>query len=179
MDVHTVRNLELFETLRLKERKNSLIWLFDKCKTSMGSRKLKSWMLKPLRDKSKIEERYDKIDTLNTNFILRTELAKDLYEIYDIERLCGKIASNTANPRDILELNHSLMVLPNIKRIISELGFDYKIEEFSELSKIITESISLDAPITLKEGYIINDGYNKELDELRSIKKNGKEFILL
>lgn len=177
MDVHTVRNLELFETLRLKERHNSLIWLIDKCKTSMGSRKLKSWMLKPLRNREKIYERYDKIDRLNENFILRSELLKGLYEIYDIERLCGKVACGSANARDLLQLNNSLKVLPDIKRIVGELGWSYEIETFSDLSKLISDAISEDAPITLKDGSLIKDGYNSELDELKSIRSGGKNFI--
>ena len=177
MDVHTVKNLELFETLRLKERVNSLIWLIDKCKTSMGSRKLKSWMLKPLRDRVKIEKRYDKLDKLNDNFILRSELQKLLYEIYDIERLCGKVACGSANARDLLQLNNSLKVLPDIKKIIKELGFDYEIETFEGLSKNISDAINVDAPITLKDGYLINDGYSNELDELKKIRSGGKSFI--
>lgn len=177
MDVHTIRNLELFETIRLKERLNSLLWLIDKCKTSMGSRKLKSWMLKPLRDKNTIEDRYDKITTLNEHFIERSELQKLLYEIYDIERLCGKVACGSANARDLIQLNNSLKVLPDIKTIIKELGFNYEVETFDELSKLITDAISLDAPITLKDGGLINTGYNTELDELRNIRSGGKSFI--
>ncbi len=177
MDVHTVRNLELFETLRLKERQNSLIWLIDKCKTSMGSRKLKSWMLKPLRNREMIESRYDKITELNENFILRSELAKDLYEIYDIERLCGKVACSSANARDLLQLDNSLKVLPDIKAIVSELGWDYEIETFTDLHELIDKAISLDAPITLKDGYLIKDGYSEELDELKAIRSGGKSFI--
>ena len=177
MDVHTIRNLELFETLRLKERQNSLIWLIDKCKTSMGSRRLKAWMLKPLKNKSEIVSRYDKIDVLNEHFIIRSELQRLLYEIYDIERLCGKVASGSANARDLLQLNNSLKVLPDIKAIVLELGFKYEIETFDDLSDLITKAISIDAPITLKDGYLINDGYNKELDELKRIRRGGKDFI--
>ena len=177
MDIHTVRNLELFETLRLKERRNSLIWLIEKCKTSRGSRKLKSWMLKPLLDINKINDRLDKIEKLNNDFINRSSLEKDLYEIYDIERLCGKVASGSANARDLFQLNKSLRVLPSISKLIKEIGLDYQIEEFSEISKILSDAISEDAPITIKEGGIIKKGYNKELDELRTIRKSGKDFI--
>ena len=119
MDVHTIRNLELFETLRLKERTYSLIWLLDKTKTSMGSRKLKEYLMHPLKDIEKIEERYDKITTLNTEFILKDQLRDYLYEIYDIERLCGKVACGSLNARDLLQLKNSLKVLPEIKRIIN------------------------------------------------------------
>ncbi len=121
MDIHTIRNLELFETLRMKERQNSLIWLIDKCKTSMGSRRLKAWMLKPLRNRKKIEARYDKIAKLNENFLQRSSLMDALYEVYDIERLCGKITCGSANARDLLQLKNSLKVLPTIKNIIGEI----------------------------------------------------------
>lgn len=177
MDIHTIRNLELFETLRLKERQNSLLWLLDKCKTAMGSRRLKSWMLKPLRNRDKICERYDKIDKLNEKFIERSELERALYEVYDIERLCGKISSGNANARDLLQLDNSLKVLPHIKRIVDELGFDYKIETFDELHSLIDESINPDAPITLKDGGLIKEGYSAELDELKKIRLGGKSFI--
>lgn len=177
MDVHTIRNLELFETLRLKERQNSLIWLIDKCKTAMGSRKLKAWMLKPLRSKEKIEARYDKIDRLREKFLLRSELADDLYEVYDIERLCGKVSAGNANARDLLQLANSLKVLPDVQRIVKDLGFDYEIEDFADLYKLIRDAISEDAPITLKDGSLIKEGYNGELDELKDIRKGGKDFI--
>lgn len=177
MDIHTVRNLELVETIRAKERRNSLLWLIDKCKTSMGSRKLKSWLLKPLRDIAKINDRLDKIDKLNIDFILRSSLEQDLYEIYDIERLCGKVASGSANARDLIQLKNSLKVLPDIIKIIKELKFDYKFKDFKELTSLIDESIDEDAPITLKDGGLIKNGYNEELDELRKIRKGGKDFI--
>lgn len=177
MDVHTIRNLELFETLRLKERQNSLIWLVDKCKTAMGSRKLKSWMLKPLRNRDKIEERYDKIAKLNEQFLERSSLMDELYEIYDIERLCGKVASGSANARDLIQLNNSLKVLPGIKANIETLGFSYEIDTFAELHELMACAINEDAPVTLKDGYLIKDGYNAELDELKSIRSGGKNFI--
>ncbi len=177
MDVHTIRNLELFETLRLKERQNSLVWLIDRCKTAMGSRKLKAWMLKPLRKKEEIESRYDKISTLNEHFLERSSLLDELYEIYDIERLCGKVASGSANARDLIQLNNSLKVLPGIKANVETLGFPYEIDTFTELFELMSRSISEDAPITLKDGYLIKDGYNAELDELKSIRRGGKDFI--
>lgn len=177
MDIHAIRNLELVETLRLKERTNSLLWLIDKCKTSMGSRKLKSWLLKPLRDKQKIEERYDKIDILNENFLLRSELLDALYEIYDIERLCGKIACGNANAKDLLQLKNSLKVTPDIKRIVEELKLDYHIEPFDDLYHLIENAINIDAPVSIKEGYLIKKGFNEELDELRNIRASGKDFI--
>lgn len=177
MDIHTIRNLELFETLRMHERQNSLIWLIDKCKTSMGSRKLKSWMLKPLKNKEQIEERYDKIEKLNKEFLLRRELTDALYEVYDIERLCGKVACGSANARDLIQLKNSLKVLPAIKTIVTSLGFSYEINLFSNLLEEIDEAIEEDAPLSLKEGYLIKPGFNAELDELKAIRAGGKNFI--
>ena len=116
MDVHTVRNLELFETLRLKERTYSLIWLLDKTKTAMGSRKLKNWLANPLKDKEELIKRYDKIDKLRSEFIIKEELIHDLDEVYDLERLCGKTISGNLNARDVLQIKRSLSVLPSILR---------------------------------------------------------------
>ena len=177
MDVHTIRNLELVETLRLKERNFSLIWLIDKTRTSMGSRKLKSWLLNPLKDRKLIEERYDKIEILNNQFILKDSLRDSLYKVYDIERLCGKITCGSVNARDLLQLKVSLQELPNIKKIVKELGFKEKITTHEELYNLLDKAIYENPPITLKEGYLIKEGYNSELDELKSIRSGGKEFI--
>ena len=177
MDVHTVRNLELIETLRLKERTYSLLWLLDKTKTSMGSRCLKTWIQNPLKDKKIIESRYDKIDKLNEEFILRDKLKEVLYEIYDIERLCGKVACGNLNARDLLQLKNSLKVLPELKSIVDELNFKYDIDIHNDLYELLEKSIYEQPPVTLKEGYLIKDGYNEELDELKSIRSGGKSFI--
>ncbi len=177
MDIHTVRNLELIETLRLKERTYSLLWLLDKTKTSMGSRKLKNWLMNPLKNESFILERYHKIEVLQEQFLLKDQLRNYLYEIYDIERLCAKIACNSVNARDLLQLKISLSVLPQIKEIIKELNFDIPLKTHEEIYNILEESIYESPPITLKDGYLIKEGYNKELDELKSIRSGGKEFI--
>lgn len=177
MDVHTVRNLELIETLRLKERNFSLIWLLDKCKTSMGSRKLKNWLMNPLKKKELIENRYDKIDIFNNEFIIKDRLRNALYEVYDIERICGKVACGNLNARDLLQLKNSLKVLPEIKEMIHELKFDYTINTHNKLYELLEQAIYENPPITIKEGYLIKEGYNKELDELKEIRKGGKNFI--
>ena len=177
MDVHTVRNLELIETIRLKERKYSLIWLLDKTKTAMGARMLKYFLMNPLKDINDINQRYDYIDSLNKNFMLRDELRNDLYEVYDLERLCGKVSCGSLNARDVLQIKNSLKVLPDIERIISELGYKLKLNDHSELYNLLEEAIYEEPPITVKEGYLIKDGYNSELDELKEIRKGGKNFI--
>ncbi len=177
MDIHAVRNLELFETIRLKERTYSLIWLLDKCKTAMGSRRLKSFLMHPLKDIDELNDRYDKIEILNNNFILKDELKNLLYEIYDIERLCGKIVAGSVNGRDLLQFKNSLKVLPRIKEIISSLGFNLDIDTHQDIYLLLSASLYENPPVTIKEGYLIKDGYNKELDELKSIRSGGKDFI--
>ena len=177
MDIHTIRNLELLETLRLKERKFSLLWLLDKTKTAMGSRTLKSWLMNPLKDETKINKRLDYIESLNNNFLLREELMRDLYEVYDLERLTGKVICGSLNGRDLLQIKNSIKVIPDINRILSELKFDITLNTHESLYKILEESISEDAPISIKEGGIIKSGYNAELDELKSIRSGGKDFI--
>lgn len=177
MDTHTIRNLELIETLRLKERRYSLIWLLDKTKTAMGARCLKSWLMNPLKNRSEIEKRYDYIERLNKEFLLREELRTDLYEVYDLERLCGKVICGSLNGRDVLQIKNSLKVLPDIKRIIGELEFDFNLDTHEELYSLLDKAIYEEPPISVKEGYLIKEGYNQELDELKSIRSGGKEFI--
>ena len=177
MNVHTIRNLELVETLRLKERTYSLIWLLDKTKTAMGSRLLKDWLLKPLKDIKRINKRYDMIEILNNEFILKEELRNNLAEIYDIERLCGKLTCGNVNARDLLQLKNSLRVLPLIKNIVNELKFDYDIETFAPIYSLLESAIYENPPVTLKEGFLIKEGYDKELDELKSVRSGGKDFI--
>ena len=177
LDIHSVRNLELFETLRLKERQYSLIWLLDKCKTSMGSRTLKNWLSSPLKDEQRINQRLDIIEKLNNEFILRSDLLKSLYEVYDLERLCGKVTCGNFNARDALQIKKSLSVLPELSLIISKLGINIKINTHEELYNLLEKSIYEEPPITLKEGYLIKEGYNSELDELKKIRSGGKDFI--
>lgn len=177
MDVHTVRNLELIETLRLKERKYSLIWLLDKTKTAPGARCLRNWLMNPLKDKSEIEKRYDYIDLLNLNFLPREELRNNLYEIYDLERLCGKVTCGSLNARDLLQIKKSLSVIPDINRILNEINYGITVLEHKSLHELLENAINEDAPISIKEGNIIKKGYSNQLDELREIRSGGKEFI--
>lgn len=177
LDIHSIRNLEIFETLRLKERQYSLIWFLDKCKTSMGSRTLKNWLSYPLKDKNEINKRLDTIERLNNEFIIREQLLKDLYEVYDLERLCGKLICGSFNARDALQIKNSLKYLPSISKCIKSLSLDYEINTHEELYSLLESSINEDAPITLKDGYLIKEGYNNELDELKSIRSGGKDFI--
>lgn len=120
MDIHTKRNLELTETLRLKQRNYSLIWLLDKTKTAMGSRMLKNFIENPLIDSKEINRRYDYVETLLKEFIIKSDLEKYLFEVYDLERLSGRIAFGSANARDLLQLKNSLKFLPYIKEILEK-----------------------------------------------------------
>ena len=176
MDINTKRNLELTENIRTKERRYSLLWLLDKTKTAMGSRKLKSFILNPLTDKKEIEKRYDKIEVLMKEFLLKDELRENLSSIYDLERLVGRIGFSSANARDLLWLKTSLSVLPDINDILKKLGFE-EINTFKDLYELLDKSIYEDAPISLKEGYLIKEGYNSELDEIKDARKNNKDFI--
>lgn len=177
MDIHTIRNLELVETLRLKERKYSLIWLLDKTKTAMGARTLKNWLLNPLKDQIELNKRYDYIEALNNNFLLREELRNDLYEVYDLERLCGKVICGSLNARDLLQIKNSLRVLPDLSRILKDLSFDFAVDLHEDIYNLLERAVYEEPPVTIKEGYLIKEGYSAELDELKSIRSGGKEFI--
>ena len=176
MDIHTKRNLELTETLRLKQRQYSLLWLLDKTKTAMGSRLLKNYIENPLIDKEEINKRYDIVEKLEEEFILADDLKSLLYNVYDLERLSGRIAFNSANGRDLLQLKTSLGVLPDIKNILEAIDFK-TIDPLSNLYKLIDDALYDNPPVGLHEGYLIKEGYNEELDELKSLRTNGKDFI--
>ena len=177
MDIHTKRNLELTETLRLKERQYSLLWLLDKTKTAMGSRMLKNYIENPLIDINEINKRYDIVETLLNEFILKSDLDTYLDSVYDLERLSGRIAFGNANARDLLQLKSSLSVLPNIKDILNKINYNENIETLDELYKLIDDAIYEEPPVSIKEGYLIKKGYNETLDELKDLRKGGKDFV--
>ena len=177
-DVNTKKNLELVETLRNRERQYSLLWLLDKCKTAMGSRFLKQNIENPLTDRNAIERRYDLVSKLSTEFILRDDLIKELSNVYDLERLCGRITYGNLNAKDLLQLKSSIKSLPKIKEILDQLKYDKKIETFDDLYELLEKSIYEDAPFTLHEGRLIKAGYNESLDELKSVSSGSKDFIL-
>ena len=177
MDIHTKRNLELTETLRLKQRNYSLIWLLDKTKTAMGSRLLKQYIENPILDVNTLNKRYDMIEVLLKEFIIKNDLQNYLNEVYDLERLSGRIAFGSANGRDMLQLKNSLAVLPKIKELLEKINFYETIDTFDNLYSLLDDSIYENPPITLKEGYLIKEGYNSELDELKKLRKGGKDFV--
>ena len=177
-DVNTKKNLELVETLRNRDRQYSLLWLLDKCKTAMGSRFLKKSIENPLTNRKTIERRYDLVTKLSTEFILRDDLIKALSNVYDLERLVGRITYGNLNAKDLLQLKTSLGSLPEIDRILTEISYDKKIETFPEVYNLLEKAILEDAPYTLHEGRLIKPGYNSELDELKKISSGSKDFIL-
>lgn len=177
MDIHTKRNLELTECLRTKERTYSLLWLLDNTKTAMGSRKLKYFIENPLLDISKINQRYNIVEKLLEEFILADELRANLYEVYDLERLCGKLSFGSANAKDLLQLKASLKVLPEIKEKIEQINFYDQITTLDDLYQLLEKSIYEEPPNSIKEGFLIKEGYSKELDELKDLSKGGKDFI--
>ena len=177
MDIHTKRNLELTETLRLKQRQYSLLWLMDRTKTAPGARMLKNYIENPLINENEINKRLDIVEKLIKEFILKSDLRESLDGVYDIERLTGRVALGSASARDLLQLKNSLKNLPKILEILKQIKYYSLFEIPYDLYDLLEKSINEDAPITLKEGSLIKEGYSNELDELKNIRKNGKDFI--
>lgn len=184
IDLSSRKNLELLETLRFQNRKNTLLNVLDKCSTAMGSRFLKKSILFPLIDKEQLEKRYNIIEKFKKAFIASSDLRKCLVEVYDLERLVGRISYENANPRDLLQLRKSLENLPKIKKLLEQSNvndvFDLSkdFDKYKEIFKLIDSSISLDAPYVIKDGNVIKKGYSSELDELKLINLDSKNYIL-
>ena len=184
LDSSTRRNLELVETMREKQKRGSLLWVLDKTKTAMGGRLLRSYVEQPLLDKNTMNERLDFVEELCKNPVNRDELREYLDEVYDLERLLGKITYKTANPRDLIAFKNSLYILPHIKTILkdfeSKLGcaIEAQLNPLSDLYRLIDDAILEEPAITLKEGGIIKDGYMEEIDHFRKAKTEGKDWLL-
>lgn len=184
IDFSSRRNLELLETLRFSSKKNTLFSLLDKTTTAMGSRYLKQAILYPLIDAALLNERYDVIDKMKKHFIETSDLNKALREVYDLERIVGRVSYANANPKDLLQLKKSLKVLPLIKDLIKKIGifslYDFVSDEEAYLSlyKRIEATLDDEAPYALKDGHVIKFGFNSELDNLRFLKKSSKDYIL-
>lgn len=183
LDAATRRNLELVETMRGKEKKGSLLWLLDKTNTAMGGRLLKKWVQQPLIDVEAINKRLSGVEELFNNSLLMDELQELLRKVYDLERLIGRISFGTANARDLLSLKQSIGVLPSIKKLLSSCKSEILQEFYNELDlledvyDLIDKSIDENPPLTIKEGSIIKDGYNAQLDKYREAMYKGKEWI--
>lgn len=183
LDRSTRRNLELCETMREKSKRGSLFWILDKTKTAMGARLLRNSIEQPLIDIDEINTRLDIISEFNDNAISREELREYLSPIYDIERLISKISYKSANPRDLIAFRQSLSMLPHIKYVLSSFSqsklkeYGVNLDDLSDIYKLIDESIIEEPPITVREGGIIKDGFNEEVDRLRKAKTEGKQWI--
>ena len=185
MDNATIRNLELLENIRDGERKGSLLSVIDKTETPMGARMLKQWLIQPLLSAVEIQKRLDAVEVLKEDITLRNKIRSLLKEISDIERITGRISLGTANARDLIGLKDSIIRIPELKETISGIkdnkmisGISLELDTLSDISDMIEKAIIDSPPHTITEGGIIKDGYNKQLDELRSISREGKGFIL-
>lgn len=183
IDSSTRRNLELCETLREKNKKGSLLWVLDKTKTAMGARLLRKYVEQPLIEKKEIMRRLDAVDELKNNAITREELREYLNPVYDLERLISRISYQSANPRDLIAFRVSLSMLPHIKYIMKSLQspllaeLEEEIDELSDLCELVGDSIVDEPPIGIRDGGIIREGYNEEVDRLRNAKSEGKTWL--
>ena len=183
MDYYSKRNLELTETIRSKGKKGSLLWLLDETKTAMGGRLLKQWIDRPLLSLDKINNRLHIVEKFKENYFERQELRDKLTQVYDIERLAGKVAFGNVNARDLVNLKTTLYQIPELKEILFNIK-DRKVQQLAEtldpcteIADLIEHSIVDQPPITIKEGNIIRDGYNEQLDMYRDASRNGKTWI--
>lgn len=172
-----IRNLELFYTNREAKKEGSLIWVLDQTVTSMGGRMLRNWLLHPLLSTEKICERLDKVEIFVKDSTLLREIRNVLSKIFDIERLLSRLCLGTGNARDLLAMKESLNVLPELKNLLAGHFHEIEIELLPELTALIERAIIEEPPAITRDGGMIKDGFNKELDELRNISSEGKTFI--
>ncbi|AUZ26480.1 DNA mismatch repair protein MutS [Bacillus subtilis] len=183
IDLYSKRNLELTETIRSKNKKGSLLWLLDETKTAMGGRLLKQWIDRPLIRVNQIEERQEMVETLMSHFFEREDLRERLKEVYDLERLAGRVAFGNVNARDLIQLKESLKQVPGIKQLVASLAHDKakeraeRIDPCGDVLELLEEALYANPPLSLKEGNLIKDGYNQKLDEYRDASRNGKDWI--
>ncbi|WP_210128541.1 MULTISPECIES: DNA mismatch repair protein MutS [unclassified Staphylococcus] len=182
MDFYAKRNLELTESIRLKSKKGTLLWLMDETKTPMGARRLKQWIDRPLIHKNQIESRLDTVEQFIDFFIERDTLREHLNQVYDIERLVGRVSYGNVNARDLIQLKHSISEIPNIKQLLDRLDTEtteqFKaLEPLDELLALLENSLKEEPPISVKEGGLFKKGFNQELDEYLEASKNGKSWL--
>ena len=183
VDYATQRNLEIVETMREREKKGSLLWVLDKTKTSMGKRLLRSWLEKPLVNYTQITRRQAAVEELYSDSILLTEIVSALSGVYDMERLMTRVMYESANGKDLNAMRQTMEQLPNIKSQLSSAKCAYlrrlfqSMDLLEDLQQLIEYAIDADAPFSIREGGIIRDGFHEELDSLRDIERNGKQYI--
>lgn len=182
MDYYAKRNLELTESIRLKSKKGTLLWLMDETKTPMGARRLKQWIDRPLINKERIEERLSVVESFINRFIERDTLRGYLNQVYDIERLVGRVSYGNVNARDLIQLKHSISEIPNIKSLLESMN-DVASNQFSSLEpledllQVLEDSLIEEPPISIKDGGLFKQGFSKQLDEYLEASKNGKDWL--
>ncbi len=183
LDTATRRNLELTQTIRDNQKKGSLLWVLDQTVTAMGARLLKMWIEQPLLDKNKINERLDAVEEIVNNPFLRNDLRAVLKRVYDLERLAGRVAYGTANARDLLALKSSLEILPGLKEMMRAVyspglvSIQESLDCLEDVVDMVNRSIADDPPVSLRDGGIIKNGCNDEVDRLRKASREGKDWI--
>ncbi|MBQ6995297.1 MAG: DNA mismatch repair protein MutS [Lachnospiraceae bacterium] len=183
LDSSTRRNLELTETLREKQKRGSLLWVLDKTKTAMGARQLRNDIEQPLINMEDINDRLDTIEQLCKNSVSRDEIREYLNPIYDLERLLGKVSYKSANPRDLIAFANSMEMLPHIKTVLKEFDakllqeIDQQIDGLEDLCHLIKNAICEEPPIMIREGGIIRNGFDEDIDMLRKAKTDGKTWL--
>lgn len=183
LNLTTRRNLELTETMRTKEKRGSLLWVLDKTVTAMGRRKLKTWLEQPLIDPSKILKRLDAVEALTRDAAGLYDICDALNGIYDLERLMTRVMYKSASPRDIYSLGQTCARLPGLKQCVSKVKsplldkLNSEIDELNDVSSLVENAIVDDPPLTMKDGGIIKDGFNEEIDRLRKITGGGKDIL--
>ena len=183
IDSSSRRNLELVETLREKQKRGSLLWVLDKTKTAMGARTLRSYVEQPLIDQEEIENRLSAIEELNEHPMLRDEIREYLQPVYDLERLISRISYKSANPRDMIAFASSLEMLPHIKQVMKEFSspvlkqLEEEMDSLLDISGLIKKAIVDEPPLAQKDGGIIREGYNENVDKFRRSRTDGKKWL--
>ena len=183
IDSSSRRNLELVETLREKQKRGSLLWVLDKTKTAMGARTLRAYVEQPLIDEEEIEKRLTALEELNEKAMLRDEIREYLNPVYDLERLISRISYQSANPRDMISFASSLEMIPYIKQILEEFQspllkqINEDMDSLSDITALIKKAITDEPPLAQKEGGIIREGYNDDVDKFRRSRTDGKKWL--
>lgn len=183
IDSATNRNLELIEPLREKQKKGSLLWVLDKTKTAMGARLMRNWIEQPLIEKKKITARQDAVEELYNDMITREEIREYLNAVYDLERLVTRISYRTANPRDLIAFKTSLGMIPPVKQLLSQAKsaelkeIDERVDCLEDIYDLIEKSIQDEPPIMIREGGMIKEGYNEDVDKFRLSRTEGKTWL--
>ncbi|WP_442599613.1 DNA mismatch repair protein MutS [Neobacillus sp. D3-1R] len=183
IDYFSKRNLELTETIRSKGKKGSLLWLLDETMTAMGGRQLKQWMERPLIDQKQIDRRHSVVELLIQNYFERQDIREKLKEVYDLERLAGRVAFGNVNARDLIQLKKSLTQIPPLREILLTFGNEItnrladRLDPCEQVTDLLESAIVDHPPLSVKEGNMIRDGFNEELDRYRDASRNGKTWI--